>query len=72
MRGPGRGHGIEHAGRGCNRALRAAGDQMLQAIIFHSHHLVLSEQFDANNGYEKSVSNLSWSYASFLSAVRAR
>ena len=23
-------------------------------------------------GYEKSVSNLSWSYASFLSAVRAR
>jgi len=26
----------------------------------------------ANTGYEKSVSNLSWSYASFLSAVRAR
>jgi glucoamylase len=23
-------------------------------------------------GYEKSVSNLSWSYASFLSALRAR
>ena len=52
--------------------LRAAGDQMLQAIIFHSDHLELSEQFDANTGYEKSVSNLSWSYASFLSAVRAR
>ena len=50
----------------------AAGDQMLQAIIFHSDHLELSEQFDANTGYEKSVSNLSWSYASFLSAVRAR
>ena len=53
-------------------ALRAAGDQMLQAVIFHSDNLELSEQFDATTGYEKSVSNLSWSYASFLSAVRAR
>ncbi|HUK70740.1 MAG TPA: glycoside hydrolase family 15 protein [Streptosporangiaceae bacterium] len=53
-------------------ALQSAGDQMLQAVIFHSDHLELSEQFDALTGYEKSVSNLSWSYASFLSAVRAR
>jgi hypothetical protein len=53
-------------------ALQAAGDQMLQAVVFHSDHLELSEQFDAATGYEKSVSNLSWSYASFLSAVRAR
>ena len=53
-------------------ALRAAGDAMLQAIVFHSDHLELSEQFDATTGYEKSVSNLSWSYAAFLSAVRAR
>jgi glucoamylase len=53
-------------------ALQSAGDQMLQAIIFHSDHLELSEQFDATTGYEKSVTNLSWSYASFLSAVRAR
>jgi glucoamylase len=53
-------------------ALQAAGDQMLQAVIFHSDNLELSEQFDAATGYEKSVSNLSWSYASFLSAVRAR
>jgi len=53
-------------------ALQAAGDQMLQAVVFHSDHLELSEQFDATTGYEKSVSNLSWSYASFLSAVRAR
>jgi glucoamylase len=53
-------------------ALQAAGDQMLQAVIFHSDNLELSEQFDATTGYEKSVSNLSWSYASFLSAVRAR
>ena len=52
--------------------LEAAGDQMLQAIVFHSDHLELGEQFDANSGYEKSVSNLSWSYAAFLSALRAR
>ena len=44
---------------------------MLQAVIFHSDNLELSE-FDATAGYEKSVSNLSWSYASFLSAIRAR
>jgi glucoamylase len=53
-------------------ALRAAADQMLQAVLFHSDHFELSEQFDAVTGYEKSVSNLSWSYAAFLSAVRAR
>jgi glucoamylase len=53
-------------------ALRAAGDRMLQAIAFHSDHFELSEQFDAVTGFEKSVSNLSWSYAAFLSAVRAR
>ena len=45
---------------------------MCQAVIFHSDNLELSEQFDAATGYEKSVSNLSWSYASFLSAIRAR
>ncbi|HEY0937640.1 MAG TPA: glycoside hydrolase family 15 protein [Trebonia sp.] len=53
-------------------ALRAAGDAMLQAVVYHSDHLELSEQFDAVTGFEKSVSSLSWSYAAFLSAVRAR
>jgi glucoamylase len=53
-------------------ALQTAGDRMLQAVVFHSDHLELSEQFDATSGYEKSVRNLSWSYASFLSAVRAK
>jgi glucoamylase len=53
-------------------ALRSAGDAMLQAIVYHSDHLELSEQFDAVTGFEKSVANLSWSYAAFLSAVRAR
>lgn len=44
---------------------------MLRAVIYHSDHIELSEQFDGTSGYEKSVSNLTWSYAAFLSAVRA-
>ncbi|MGH3829591.1 MAG: glycoside hydrolase family 15 protein [Pseudonocardiaceae bacterium] len=53
-------------------ALQAAADAMLQAVILHSDHLELSEQVDGISGYEKSVRNLTWSYAAFLSAVRAR
>lgn len=53
-------------------ALRAAADAMLQAVILHSDYLELSEQFDGTSGYEKSVRNLTWSYAAFLSAARAR
>jgi glucoamylase len=45
---------------------------MLQAVIFHGGSLEFSEQFDATTGYAKSVSNLPWSYGSFLSVVRAR
>ncbi len=52
--------------------LRGAGDAMLKAIVYHSDHLELSEQFDGTTGYEKSVTNLTWSYAAFLSAIRAR
>ena len=53
-------------------SLQSAGDAMLNALIFHSDHLELSEQFDKTSGYEKSVSDLTWSYAAFLSAVRAK
>lgn len=52
--------------------LRDAGDRMLQAVLLHSDNLEVSEQFDARTGYEKSVRNLTWSYASYLAAVRAR
>ena len=51
--------------------LQAAADQMLNALVFHSDHLELSEQFDKDTGFEKSVRDLTWSYASFLAAVRA-
>jgi len=53
-------------------ALQDAGDAMLSAVVYHSDHLELSEQFDGTTGYEKSVKNLTWSYAAFLSAARAR
>ena len=41
-------------------------------MVFHSDHLELSEQFDKDTGFEKSVRDLTWSYASFLAAVRAK
>jgi glucoamylase len=53
-------------------SLHQAGDAMLQAIVYHSDNLELSEQFDGTTGYEKSVQDLTWSYAAFLSAVRAK
>jgi glucoamylase len=53
-------------------ALREAADSILNAVVFHSDNLELSEQYDETSGFEKSVSNLTWSYAAFLSAVRAR
>ena len=56
---------------GAAALLHSAGDRMLAALVFHSDHLELSEQFDKDNGFEKSVKNLTWSYAAFLSAVRA-
>jgi glucoamylase len=52
--------------------LQQAGDKMLQALVYHSDFLELSEQFDGRMGFEKSVRNLTWSYAAFLSALRAR
>jgi glucoamylase len=53
-------------------ALTATGDAMVQAVIYHSDHLELSEQFDGTTGFERSVHNLTWSYAAYLSAMRAR
>lgn len=53
------------------RALRSAAEAMLRAVVYHSDHLELSEQFDGRTGFEKSVRDLTWSYAAFLSAVRA-
>jgi glucoamylase len=53
-------------------ALQSHADQMLQAVLFHSDWLELSEQFNRSSGYELSVTDLTWSYAAFMSAVRAK
>jgi glucoamylase len=53
-------------------ALHDAGDAMLRAVVFHSDHYELSEQYDGDSGFEKSVRDLTWSYAAFLSALRAK
>ncbi|WP_157619907.1 glycoside hydrolase family 15 protein [Saccharothrix sp. NRRL B-16348] len=53
-------------------ALVATGDAMARAVVHHSDNLELSEQFDGTTGYERSVHNLTWSYAAYLSAMRAR
>jgi glucoamylase len=53
-------------------ALDGAADAMLRAVIYHSDNLELSEQFDGVTGFVKSVRDLTWSYAAFLSAVRAK
>jgi glucoamylase len=53
-------------------ALVATGDAMVRAVVYHSDNLELSEQFDGTTGYERSVHNLTWSYAAYLSALRAR
>jgi glucoamylase len=68
------GLGADASGSAASTAqiLRDAADRMVRAVVAHSDHLELSEQFDATTGYEKSVRNLTWSYASFLSALRAR
>ena len=53
-------------------ALTATGDAMVRAVVYHSDNLELSEQFDGATGWERSVHNLTWSYAAYLSAIRAR
>lgn len=60
------------APQAATQAVLGVGDGMLQAIVYHTDHLEPSEQFDAVSGFEKSVRNLTWSYAAFLSALRAR
>lgn len=52
--------------------LLKAGDRMQRAVVYHSNHLELSEQFDRWTGFEKSVLNLTWSYSAFVSATRTR
>ena len=53
-------------------ALREAGDKMLRAVFYHSDDYHLSEMFDDRTGFLRGAKDLSWSFAAFLSAMRAR
>jgi glucoamylase len=49
-------------------AVKAAGDGMINAVVYHSNYFELSERFDHSTGFEQSASNLAWSYPAFLLA----
>lgn len=54
-------------------ALRDKGDQYLRRIKFHANpDGSLSEEMDRNSGFMTGADNLTWSYASFLTAVAQR
>ena len=63
---------VTAGGRDVVDALTAAGDAILRAVVAHGDAGHLSEQFDKVTGYAKSVEDLTWSYAAFTAAVRAR
>ncbi|KAJ1977309.1 hypothetical protein H4R35_002356 [Dimargaris xerosporica] len=53
--------------------LKAAGDQFLQRIQFHARaDLNLFEQWHHTTGNARGAPDLTWSYAAFITAVRAR
>jgi len=53
--------------------LRTAGDAQLRRIKYHADaDRALSEQYDRNDGHEKSFRDLTWSYVSLLTAVDKR
>jgi glucoamylase len=52
--------------------LLIAGDKLMRAIVYHSDHLELSEQFDSTHGTCMSVRSLTWSYSSFIASSRIR
>ncbi|KAJ1978482.1 hypothetical protein H4R34_003192, partial [Dimargaris verticillata] len=53
--------------------LKSAGDRFLQRIQFHGHaDLNLFEQWHHTTGHARGAPDLTWSYAAFITAVRAR
>ena len=54
------------------KMLLIAGDKLMRAIVYHSDHLELSEQFDRTHGTCMSVRSLTWSYSSFIASSRIR
>lgn len=55
------------------KRLKSTGDSFLGVVRKHANSEgALSEQFDRLTGYERGARDLTWSYAAFLQAVRAR
>lgn len=53
--------------------LRLRGDQFVERVRLHTpKDGSLAEQFSRKNGYATSARDLTWSYASFLTAIQAR
>jgi len=55
------------------KRLKSTGDSFLGVVRKHADgEGAFSEQFDRLTGYERGARDLTWSYAAFLQAVRAR
>ena len=52
--------------------LREKGDGFLKRTLFHSEYGRMSEQMSRYDGSMKGASDLTWSYASFVTAVDER
>jgi glucoamylase len=52
--------------------LVALGDRHILTIRRHWYNCHMSEQYDRNSGFMKSVRDLTWSYATYLMAARLR
>lgn len=53
-------------------ALVSEGDRYIGRVRFHMHLGHMSEQFNRDSGYMQGAFDLTWSYASFISALKAR
>ncbi|MDZ4661535.1 MAG: glycoside hydrolase family 15 protein [Pseudomonadota bacterium] len=57
---------------GLAKALRDRGDDFMATAQFHMSNGRMSEQINRNSGYMQGAHDLTWSYASFLTAAKWR
>ncbi|WP_224981666.1 glycoside hydrolase family 15 protein [Geomonas agri] len=65
-------HGLYNITIATAEDIIALGDRHIQTTQRHWDHCRMSEQYDRNSGYLKSVKDLTWSYATYLMAYRLR
>ncbi len=61
-----------HDLKGLVAAIRGRGDDFVAAVRFHMHDGHMSEQINRHTGYMQGARDLTWSYASFLTAIEHR